>query len=172
MASAKKVLMVIAPENFRDEEYEKPKAVLEREGIKVETASSKPGERKGTLGKVVTADLTLSEVNLADFDGIVFVGGVGAVEYFTSPLALDLIKEAEKAGKIIGAICIASSILANAGILKGKEATAFPSEEDNLKQKGANYTGDEVTVSENIITARGPDVATKFGEKLAKALGV
>ena len=164
--------MVIASENFRDEEYEKPRRILEGRGVEIKVASSAFGERKGMLGKKVWADLTLDTANLADFDGIVFIGGVGAVEYFNDQKALNLAKEAERTNKVLGAICIAPSILANAGILKDKKATAFPSEENNLKQKGASYTGEMVTVSGKIVTARGPEAAEEFGQKIAEVLGV
>jgi protease I len=168
----KKVLFVIASENFRDEEYENPKVVLESRGIEVKTASSQLGERKGTLGKVVAVDLTLNQVDMKEYDGIVFVGGAGAVEYFNDEIALKLVREFYRANKVIGAICIAPSILANAGILQGKNATAFPSEENNLRKRGVNYTGESTTVDGKIITARGPEAAEEFGEKIAEVLGI
>uniref|UniRef100_A0A7V3JA10 DJ-1/PfpI family protein n=1 Tax=candidate division CPR3 bacterium TaxID=2268181 RepID=A0A7V3JA10_UNCC3 len=167
-----KVLLVIASKNFRDEEYARPKEILEGEGIEVKTASSRLGTISGKLGMEATADLLLGQVNIDDFDGIVFVGGPGAMEYFESETALNLARQAYAKKKIVAAICIAPSILANAGILKGKNATAFPSEIDNLKNKGANYTGESVTIDGNIITANGPEAAEEFGKRIAEGLVV
>lgn len=170
MVLNKKVLMVIASQNFRDEEYQKPREVLERQGVEVKVASSQKGERVGMLGMKVAPDLLLDEVNLDEFDGIVFVGGIGASEYFHSEKALSLAKEAEGKNKVIAAICIAPSILANAGVLSGKKATVYPSEAGNLKAKGANYTGEDVTLDGKIVTASGPSAAPEFGRKILEVL--
>jgi len=61
-------------------------------------------------------------------------------------------------------------ILTNAGILKGKKATAHPSEADKLRAGGVEYTGKSVEKDGNIITASGPTAAREFGAELAKAL--
>jgi protease I len=71
---------------------------------------------------------------------------------------------------ILAAICAAPSILANAGLLKGKTATSFPDEGENLKAKGANFTGQGLEIDGRIITADGPAHAKQFGEAIVKAL--
>ena len=73
--SGKRVLMVIAPENFRDEELLHTKEELERAGAETTIASSKTGVVKGLLGATVTPDFKLDQVNVDDYDAIVFVGG-------------------------------------------------------------------------------------------------
>jgi len=73
-------------------------------------------------------------------------------------------------GKVIGAICIAPSILANAGILSGKYATCFHSEEENLKKKGARVTGELVTQDSTLVTGRGPEAAQEFANKVLSLL--
>lgn len=165
-----KVLMVVAPKNFRDEELFSPKKVLEEKGIEVEIASKGVREALGMLGGKTAVGKDIIEVKVEDYQGIVFVGGAGASVYFDDKTAQSLAKEAFQKGKVVGAICIAPSILANSGILEGKKATSFPSEEENLKSKGAIYTGEGVTVEGRIITAQGPSYARDFGEALAKAL--
>lgn len=81
-----------------------------------------------------------------------------------------LIKKKKKKGKIIGAICLAPSILARAGILKGKIATVFPSEANTLKNYSAICTRASVEQDGLIITADGPGSARKFGELLVKTI--
>jgi protease I len=165
-----KVLMVIAPENFRDEEYQKPKSILENAGYRVMTASKGVRLAKGMLGATANVDLDLSQVNLADFTAVIFVGGSGASVYFNDQTVLNLASQAVSQGKVVGAICIAPSILANAGLLNGKEATAFSSEAENLKGKGALYSGQPVTVDGEIITANGPAAAEEFGQTILEIL--
>ena len=165
-----KVLMVVAPRNFRDEEYQKPRQVLEAAGWQIEVASKGVNEATGMLGAKVKIDKDISQVNVDDYQGVVFVGGTGAAVYFEDQTALALAKTAFEKGKVVGAICIAPSILANAGILQGKRATAFSSEQGNLTEKGAQYTGEPVGVDGKIVTANGPGAAEEFGKKLVNKL--
>lgn len=168
--NGKKVLFIIAPQNFRDEELFEPKAVLESAGAQTAIASRKTGTISGAGGKTAKATIALALANAAEYDAIVFVGGTGATEYFNESTAQQIAKKALAEGKILAAICIAPSILANAGLLEGKNATCFSSEAGNLKAKGANYTGQAVTVDGKIITANGPSAARHFGIEIAKAL--
>ncbi len=77
-----KILMVMAQNGFRDEEYEVPKSLFEKAGFEVVTASSEKGIAKGKLGAEVKVDLSFDEVNIRDYEAIVFVGGPGATVYF------------------------------------------------------------------------------------------
>jgi len=168
--SGKKVLMVVAPVNFRDEELFVPKEILESAGAAITVTSRGVTTAQGSLGKTVAIDKDLTKVNSTDYDAIIFVGGPGTTTYFNDQNALDLAKSAFTSGKVVGAICIAPSILANSGILSGKKATAFPSEAGNLKAKGATYTGESVTVDGKIVTAKGPEAAKEFGEAIKNLL--
>jgi protease I len=163
-------LMIIAYEHFRDEEYAEPKKVLEAAGFKVTTASLKTGVAKGKYGLEAPVDLALKDVKAADYDTVVFVGGPGSHGYFNDPTAQAIAKEAHDEGKIIAAICAAPSILANAGLLKGKRATSFPDQGPNLTAKGANFTGKDLEIDGNIITADGPAHAREFGEAIVKSV--
>ncbi|MCD6547055.1 MAG: DJ-1/PfpI family protein [Nanoarchaeota archaeon] len=165
-----KVLMIIAPKNFRDEELFHTKEELEKEGNEVTIASTTTEEATGMLGGKAKPEITIDEVNVDDYDAIVFVGGTGASIYFENQRAHEIAKQAYEKGKVVAAICIAPSTLANAGILKGKMATSWPSEETNLLAKGASYTGDPVTVDGKIVTANGPTAARNFGRKIAELL--
>lgn len=167
---SKNVLMIIAPVNFRDEELLEPKRVLESAGAKVTIASKGVKVAKGALGATVNVDLDIVKANPEDYDAIVFVGGMGSSIYFVDAVAQSMARQAYEKGKIVAAICIAPSTLANAGLLKGKRATAYPSAERNLRSKGAIYTGEGVTQDGKIITAKGPQFAKDFGEAILKNL--
>ena len=167
--TGKKVVMVISPGDFRDEELFHTKEVLEANNVTVKIASTSKGTFTGKLGAQATADLSLEEITL-DYDAIVFVGGPGASTYFGNKKALSLAKEFYDAGKVTAAICIAPSILANAGLLEGKKATAFSSEERNLTEKKANYTGNQVEIDGLLVTANGPEAARAFGSEISRLL--
>jgi len=167
---ARSAVFVVAQQGFRDEELLIPAEILRSRGIKTAIASKSEGPALGKLGAQVEANLALPSVLVKDFDAIIFVGGPGARGYFEDEAALKLAQNFQKAGKIIGAICVAPSILANAGVLLGKEATAFPSEEENLRNRGADYTGMPLATDGLIVTAKGPEAAKDFGEKIAYLL--
>ncbi|MFH1705853.1 MAG: DJ-1/PfpI family protein [Patescibacteria group bacterium] len=169
-AKGKKALFIIAPENFRDEELFETQKVLEASGIKTEVASSKAGKIKGSLGGIQEIEKTLLEVNLADYGAVIFIGGIGASVYFDDAIALAIAEETFRQNKILAAICVAPSILANAGVLRGKKATSFSSRKDNLVDKGALFTGEPVTVDGKIVTASGPAAAQNFGWKVVELL--
>jgi protease I len=169
--SEKKVLMVIAPRNFRDEEFFKPRVALQSEGAGVIVASKTTEEVTGMLGGKTKPDVNLSEVKVQDYDGIVFVGGTGSSVYFNDQQALNLAKEAVGQNKVVGAICIAPSILANAGVLQNRKVTSFSSEKNNLEAKGAKFVNQPVVVDGKIVTATGPQAAEAFGQKLVEVLG-
>ncbi|MCX8163106.1 MAG: DJ-1/PfpI family protein [Candidatus Micrarchaeota archaeon] len=174
----KKVLAIVAPKDFRDEELFVPKQYLEQNNVAVLVASTTKGIAKGKLGGQIKIDLTLSEVKIQDFDGVFFVGGPGTIIVRAEPNALNIAKEAYKAGKIIGAICWAPTILAKAGILKDKKATCWlgPDSEygmqtDTVLEKfGSKFVNQPVVIDGKIITANGPAAAEEFAKKMLEAL--
>jgi len=167
---SKKILMIIASQNFRDKELLTPKKIFEKNDFKVEIASSSLNIATGMLGARIKPEILINDVKVKDYEAVIFVGGVGATEYFSNPVALKIAQESVKEGKVLGAICIAPRILAEAGVLKGKKATVWKSEANALKAKGAIYTGEDVTVDGKIVTASGPHAAEAFANAILKLL--
>ena len=168
----KNVAMVVASRDFQDREYEGIKHLLEETGFGVRTFSSIPGECFGVGGHMANSDGTFGDINLVDFDAIVFIGGPGAMEFFEMPDALRAAREFYSAGKIVGAICMAPVILVNAKILgPGKRATISEGVKKSLLDAGAVFTGEDVTVDGNVLTGNGPEATEQFAEKLCEMLG-
>ncbi|MDI6916353.1 MAG: DJ-1/PfpI family protein [Thermoplasmatales archaeon] len=167
----KRVLMIIAHSNFRDEELLETKKVLEDAGCTVRVASTDTVPARGMFGAFVKPDMTLDRVTVDNYDAVIFVGGSGAEVYFNNPTAHLLAREAWEKKKVLGAICIAPCILANAGLLKGKTATVWDGRYvEILTKKGASYTGRNVEIDGKIVTANGPESAEEFGKAIVKAL--
>lgn len=164
-----KILSIIAPKGYQDIEYNDSKQALESKDHIVITASTAK-EAHGIYGGVKKVDILLSDVKPRNYDAVLFIGGPGSHEYFDDPLAQKLARKFFNSKKMTAAICAAPSILANAGLLSGIEATCFPDQVPNIRSKGAIYTGRSVQKDGLIITADGPDSATEFGEKIAEAL--
>jgi len=165
-----RAVLIIAHNNFRDEEFFKPKEVLKDNDIEVVVSSSNLTEALGVLGAKVKPEMLVKDIQVKDFTAIIFVGGAGSSEYWDDPVAHRLIKEALLAGKILAAICIAPVTLAKAGVLKGRRATVWPSEAAELQAAGADYTGHPLERDGNIITASGPDAAGEFAQAIAEAV--
>jgi len=166
----KKVLMVIAPIGFRDKEFIDPKNVFDEKKIKVDVASIQKGKSVGADGMTVNIDLNISEVDVNNYDAVVFIGGPGMAKIIKDEALQVLAQKFYKANKIVAAICVSPAILAYAGILKNKKATSWDGVSDVLKKAGAIYTGELVTIDGKIITANGPEAAYQFGLKIVESL--
>lgn len=121
------------------------------------------GKKEVTGSHEVTflADALAAEVNYDELDGIVLPGGMpGTLHLGADETVSKVIKEFAAAGKLVGAICAAPSVLGAAGILSGKHATCHPGFEEKLT--GAITHADEVVVDGNIITSRGMGTAIAF----------
>jgi len=171
----KRVAMIIAFRDFRDAEFFIPKEILERAGADVVAVSTKKGLAIGADGGEVRIDVLLGEIKSENFDAIVFIGGPGAIDYLDNQSSYNLAKETLEKGRILAAICISPTILANAGVLKGKKATVWSSPFDKnpiriLKNGGAIYQEALVVIDGKIITANGPEAAEEFGNVLVSHL--
>jgi len=112
--------MIIAFKEFRDEEYFQTKEVLESKGFKIKTFSNEKGTALGRFGGEVQINNTINDLNVAEFEAVVFVGGMGAVQFLDNETSYKIAKQTLEEGKVLAAICIAPTILAKAGVLKGK----------------------------------------------------
>jgi protease I len=170
-----KIGIVIAQQDFQDEEYFIPKSVFEKAGFKVETISQRAGEGLGTFGGVIEVDLAAKNVKVADYAALVFAGGSGLGLLLENADFQKLAQQAFNLKKVIGAICIAPALLALAKILTGKRATVWSSGLDNkaikmLKNNGCLYIEEPIVVDGQIITASNPTQSRKFAETILSIL--
>lgn len=170
-----RVVIVVAFENYQDLELQGVKEALVAARAQVTIASSSLGTARGKLGGEIKIDQLLGEVKIADYDGVVFIGGPGAAEYLNNPDAHHLAQAAKESNKVLGAICMAPEILARAGVLKGKKATVWTSGDDQagiklLQASQAEYLDQPVVVDGQVVTADGPAAAADFGQALVELL--
>ena len=168
-----KILIAIAPEKFRDEELAEPVAALQKAGIGHEIASTRKGTCTGMLGARVPVTLTFEEVDPEHYEGLVIIGGSGSqVHLWNDSMLIPLVKYFYTSGKLVAAICLAPVVLANAGILKGKQVTYFasPASTYEISRRGAITVNQPVVRDGWIITANGPGAAREFGDAIMYAL--
>lgn len=169
-AGGKRAALIIESVNFRDDELFATRRVLDAAQIQTVVVSTRTGVIRGALGGIVHAQVLVNQMRVDDYDAVIFIGGPG--EYVANPVALDIARETVRKGKVLGAIGVAPTILASAGVLNGIRATAYLTERQRLMQTGAIYTGLPVERERLIITATGPTAAIQFGRAIADALTV
>ncbi|TSC53212.1 MAG: protease I [Parcubacteria group bacterium LiPW_72] len=171
----KKVLIIVSPRDFRDEEYFIPKGLLKKAALTVDTASTALGIAYGVMGGEAEVNLLLEKVEVKDYAAVVFIGGPGARSYFDHPEVHRIAQEAAKMKMVLAAICIAPVILARSGVLAGRRATVWTSALDksavrDLERGEATYLAEELVIDDNIITAQGPAAASKFAAAIIHKL--
>jgi putative intracellular protease/amidase len=177
-AQVHRILLIIPQKSIIDNEYESVTSVLKKADYQTVVASAETGVYRTTVGKEVQATVSLSAADIAAYDGIVFLGGPEARQYYQDPAAKSLIAAAVKAKKTIGAIGTAPRILANAGILTGLNTAANSTERLAITREGAIVSGAEIELaySDNgegaiIVTATGGRLTVpKFAQKMVDAV--
>lgn len=165
-------LMVIAPRDFRDEEFKIPFEYLKGLGHKVTVASLDTTKAIGMLNLEVKPDLKLEDVDTLVYDAMILVGGTGSVIYWDNKLVHQLAKHFARPPKLLAAICLAPVTLARAGVLKDKEVTVYKDRAtlEEMKKGGARYREKNVVICGNVITAAGPQAAQGFAQAISQAL--
>jgi protease I len=164
-------LLVVPPQQFQDDELLATKRALEQGGVQVMIASTRMGQLLGMRGGTVRSDLLLNQAKLDSFNAVVFIGGVGVLDYLNNRVVLNLVRQANTGRKVLAAIGTAPSILASAGVLKGARATAYISEQARLVQGGALYSGNPVEKDGLTITATGALAVPAFAQAILDSLG-
>ncbi len=143
--------------------------VLRRADIETVLAGLHDGPVVSARKVRVLPDAGIDTVKAEDFDMVVLPGGQpGADNLNADPRVLALIRGFHEKGKLTAAICAAPYVLANAGVLAGRQATAYPSYRDRLG--GARYEERTVVEDGPVLTSRGPGTALCFGLAIVERL--
>lgn len=174
-----KALLIIAKHGFQDKELAAVRDALIEADFVVELASSEKGPCTGKFGSTETALYGFEEIDLGNFDRVCFIGGPGAALLADDARAQHLTRSVMHASKPLGAICIAPTILAKGGVLRGRKATVWdpsirsgqaplPGDPiDLLERCGAEFVDAPVVTDGLIITGNGPEAAEEFGKTFA-----
>lgn len=168
--TAKKAVIIVSATQYADAELADIQGVLKEAGIITVVASSKIGTLNGAFGGIATSEIAFDKLKVEDFNAVVFIGGYGAADYFNNQAVFGIAREASARNKVIAAISDATTILANAGVLRGIRATCLPQQQDQMKKVGAKYTGSPVERDGLIITANDSSVAVQFARAIVTAL--
>ncbi len=149
-----------------------PVDVLRRAGLRCDIISVSGKTPTGSHGIRIFADGVAEETDFSSFDAIVIPGGMpGAVNISENTAVVSAIKTALKQGKLVAAICASPAVvLAGNGLLQCDSATCYPADAF-ISLLGDKYSGKDVDISGNIVTANGPLSAVKFAFAICEKLG-
>ena len=158
--SGKKVA-ILATDGVEQVELTEPKQNLEDAGATTEVIAPKSGEIKAwkfkEWGDKIKVDKSLDQANPSDYDLLMLPGGVMNPDHLRmEPKAVQFVKDFARTGRPIAAICHGPWTLIEAGLVRGKKMTSWPSLQTDLKNAGAHWVDEVVVVDGNLITSRKP----------------
>ena len=164
---------VLATDGVEQVELDKPWQALEEAGAEPELVSLEAGSitayqhiDKGDTKKV---DSTVSDADPDDYAALVLPGGVINGDFVRADAdAVAFVKAFFEAGKPVAAICHAPWVLVEAGVLRGRRMTSWPSLQTDLRNAGATWVDEEVVVDGNLITSRNPDDLDAFSAAIVE----
>ena len=164
-------ILIMSTHGFEQSELEYPLEHLKAAGATVHVASLDGKPVKGwdgeDWGNSVDADLKISDVKMDDYIALVLPGGqINPDLLRVEPDAVNLVRDFVSGDKIVAAICHAPWLLIEAGVIKGREATSYPSIRTDLENAGANWVDREIAIDNGIITSRSPKDLEAFVAKI------
>ncbi len=164
----KKILVVVPPYGFHDQQYEICRRLWESRGYKLSVASLEQGTARGEAGLAIPVDTAIKDVKTYEYDAIVFLGGEGTRRLFDDESARKLAKDAKY--KVLGASDNAVVLLSLAGALEDKKVTGPPELVSWLVKGKAKYTGEPIQVDDKLITIKEPEISEQLANAVIKAL--
>jgi protease I len=171
-----KRIAILATDGFEQVELTEPRKALDKAGATTEVIAPKSGEIKGwktkDWGDTVKVDKTLDQAKPQDYDALLLPGGVMNPDHLRmEPKAVQFVKDFVATGRPVAAICHGPWTLVEAGVVKGKTFTSWPSLKSDLKNAGANWVDKEVATDGQFISSRKPDDIPAFSKALIEAVG-
>jgi protease I len=171
-----KVAILVA-DGFEQVELTKPRAALERSGYATDIVSPNPTRVRAKIhdkpGVVLRVDASLSQAKAGDYDALLLPGGVMNPDSLRmEPRAVQFVRGFFKSRKPVAAICHGPIMLIEAGVVKGRRLTSFPSIRTDLANAGARWENKNVIVDGRLVTSRKPSDIPAFNKQMLKAFAV
>jgi protease I len=174
--NGKRVAILVA-DGFEQVELTGPQEALEEAGADTQIISPAGKKVRGWEGEDMDwgnkfkVDVPLEEASARNYDALLLPGGVMNPDKLRlEPKAIEFIREFFNSGKPIGAICHGPWTLIDAGVVKGKRLTSYPSIKNDLINAGAQWVDEEVVVDNGLVTSRKPSDIPAFSRKLVEEI--
>jgi protease I len=166
----KKVAM-LAADMVEQVELVEPRRALEEAGAETHLISLRPGEIQGfdhfDPADKHTVDRAIEEVDADEYDALMIPGGVGNPDQLRGDEnVVRFVQDFFTAGKPVAAICHAPWVLVEAGVVRDRRLTSWPTLQTDIRNAGGNWVDEQVVVDDGLVTSRKPDDIPAFNEKM------
>jgi protease I len=166
-----KKVAILAADMVERVELEQPRDALKNAGADVEIVSIHPGKIRSfdhfDPASEIPVDRTVEEVSASDYDALMVPGGVGNPDQLRGDEnAVHFVREFFEQGKPVAAICHAPWVLVEAGVVRGRKLTSWPTLQTDIRNAGGNWVDEEVVVDGGLVTSRKPDDIPAFSAKM------
>ena len=168
-----KRVAVLATDMVEQVELTEPWKAVKEAGGTPELVSLKEGEIQGfdhyEKADTFKVDRTVEDARAEDYDALVIPGGVGNPDTMrTDENAVQLVRDFFEQGKPVGVICHGPWMLVEAGVVRGRKVTSWPSLQTDIRNAGGDWVDQEVVVDDGLVTSRKPDDLPAFNEKIVE----
>lgn len=168
-----KKVAILATDGFEQAELLEPRKALDEAGATTQVVSPAGKKIKGwdqkDWGKEVSVDVPLDSANAEEFDALLLPGGVMNPDQLRmNPTAVQFVKQFTDAGKPVAAICHGPWTLLEAGAVRGRTMTSWPSLKTDLNNAGASWVDKEVVNDQGVVTSRRPDDIPAFNREMIR----
>jgi len=168
-----RVAVLVANEGVEQVEMTEPMRAVREAGATAFIVAPEKGEVQGfnhlDKGDVFHVDHTLAKARPEDYDALILPGGVANPDHLrTLPEAVDFVRAFVDAGKPIGVICHGAWTLVEAGAVRGRTLTSWPSLRTDIVNAGGTWVDEEVHVDEGLVSSRNPDDLPAFCAKIVE----
>jgi len=163
----------LATDMVEQVELTEPWKAVEAAGGTPELVSLEEGEIQGfdhyDKGESFKVDRTVEEASADDYDALVIPGGVGNPDTMRmDENAVQLVRDFFEQGKPVGVICHGPWMLVEAGVVRGRKVTSWPSLQTDIRNAGGEWVDEEVVVDNGLVTSRKPDDLPAFTKKIVE----
>ena len=166
-----KKVAIIAADMVEQVELVEPRKALDDAGAETHLVSLKPGEIQGfnhfEPADKFKVDKTVEEVDASDYDALMVPGGVGNPDQLRGDENMvSFVRDFFEQGKPVAAICHAPWVLVEAGVVRDRKLTSWPTLQTDIRNAGGNWVDEQVVVDKGLVTSRKPDDIPAFNDKM------
>src|SRR5918911_998917 len=172
----RKVAILLAPVGSEEVEFTEPKKAVEDAGASVDVIGIQAGEAQTmnsdvNPGETFTVEKTFAEVSPDDYDALIVPGGtVGADNLRGSDEAVSFLRGFFEQAKPVGVICHGPWTLVEAGVVRGRTLTSYPTLQTHIRNAGGTWVNEEVVTDQGRVTSRSPDDLPAFCSKVVEEI--
>jgi deglycase len=166
-----KRVAIIAADMVEQVELVEPRKALDDAGAQTDLISLKPGTIQAfnhfDPADELQVDRTIEEADASEYDALMIPGGVGNPDQLRGDEnVVSFVRGFFDAGKPVAAICHAPWVLVEAGVVRGRKLTSWPTLQTDIRNAGGNWVDQEVVVDQGLVTSRKPDDIPAFNKKM------